>query len=154
MFILGTTENNSNTQQAPILLIQFDETFYHETSSSFFSDKQRVVPITMVGAKLPYGSITRRQFPISLAYASTIHSAQGATCDYVVLGLSGTFERGLPYVGLSRVREFSHLALYDGRFTLADINNRTNNQIQTNMTKLMAEVRRLEHLDQHPPLFV
>ena len=150
-FIIGTTEDNSNQhRQFPILLVQFDETFYH-APQSFFSNRQRVVPITAKTINFREQGITRKQFPVSLAYASTIHSAQGATCDYVVLSLHGIFERGLAYVGLSRVREFRHLALLDGNFDLEDINNRASSEIQRNMANLLAEMHRLQQLDHNPP---
>ncbi|OFZ79412.1 MAG: hypothetical protein A2583_02900 [Bdellovibrionales bacterium RIFOXYD1_FULL_53_11] len=45
-----------------------------------------------------------RNFPVTLAYATTIHKSQGMTLDKAVIDLSGLWEPGQAYVGLSRVR--------------------------------------------------
>jgi ATP-dependent exoDNAse (exonuclease V) alpha subunit len=44
-------------------------------------------------------------FPVSLAYATTIHKAQGTTLDRLMVDLSNLWEPGQAYVALSRVRE-------------------------------------------------
>lgn len=43
-------------------------------------------------------------FPISLAYALTIHKAQGATIERMAVALKGLWEAGQAYVAMSRVR--------------------------------------------------
>ena len=49
--------------------------------------------------------ITRKQFPIRLAYGITIHKSQASTLDRVVIDLRhGIFDHGQLYVALSRVR--------------------------------------------------
>jgi len=50
-----------------------------------------------------------RNFPLTLAWASTIHKAQGATIDNVCVDLRGVWENGQSYVGLSRVRSVEGL---------------------------------------------
>lgn len=48
-------------------------------------------------------------FPISLAYASTIHKAQGATLDRLWVDLKQLWEPGQAYVALSRISQGSDL---------------------------------------------
>jgi ATP-dependent DNA helicase PIF1 len=43
-------------------------------------------------------------YPVTLAYASTIHKAQGTTLDRMMVDLRGLWEPGHAYVALSRVR--------------------------------------------------
>jgi hypothetical protein len=54
-------------------------------------------------------------FPINLAYASTIHKSQGATFDSALLDLKGLWEPGQAYVALSRLSSGSglHVAGWD-----------------------------------------
>lgn len=52
-----------------------------------------------------------RNFPLTLAWACTIHKAQGATIDNVCVDLRGVWEHGQSYVALSRVRHVDGLKL-------------------------------------------
>jgi ATP-dependent DNA helicase PIF1 len=53
----------------------------------------------------------RYQFPLMLAWATTIHKAQGAQLDCVTIDPSGIFAPGMFYVALSRVTNLSGLSL-------------------------------------------
>jgi len=61
-------------------------------------------------------------FPVNLAYAVTIHKAQGATLDRVVVSLKNLWEPGQAYVALSRVRSSADLMVdgWDGRSIFSD----------------------------------
>lgn len=50
-------------------------------------------------------------FPLNLAWACTIHKAQGATLDRVHANLRGVWEHGQSYVALSRVRAMADLTI-------------------------------------------
>ena len=49
------------------------------------------------------------QFPVNLAYATTIHKSQGATLDELWCDLGALWEPGHAYVALSRLRDPSGL---------------------------------------------
>jgi len=58
--------------------------------------------------------VKREQIPLRLAYALTIHKAQGASLDSALVDIGrATFEYGQAYVALSRVRSLSALYVYD-----------------------------------------
>ena len=61
-------------------------------------------------------SVYRKQFPLVLAYAVTIHNSQGLSLDCAILDMSdNVFSPGMAYVALSRVRTLSgvHLIEFD-----------------------------------------
>lgn len=58
-------------------------------------------------------------FPVSLAWATTIHKAQGASLDCMIVDLSALWEPGQAYVALSRVR--STQGLFIERWNAASI---------------------------------
>ncbi|MDB5036597.1 MAG: helicase-like protein [Bacteriovoracaceae bacterium] len=63
-----------------------------------------------------------KNFPLNLAYASTIHKIQGATLDKVHIDLLGLWEPGQAYVALSRARRGDDVTIsrWSERSILAD----------------------------------
>ena len=58
--------------------------------------------------------LERQQIPLRLAYAITIHKAQGATLDCALIDIGdNTFEFGQAYVALSRVKSLECLYIWD-----------------------------------------
>lgn len=71
-------------------------------------------PVLEVSKKFTLGRhkschVTRRQFPLRMACAKTIHKAQGSTVKQIVLDLGSRKQEHMHYVGLSRVRKLQDL---------------------------------------------
>lgn len=69
---------------------------------------------------VPAASATN--FPISLAWASTIHKSQGSTLDRMMVNLSNLWEPGQAYVALSRLTQGADLTIekWDARSIRVD----------------------------------
>jgi len=72
------------------------------------------IPITPVTSAFKKGNknFTRRQFPLQLSYAISIHRSQGLTLDRAVVDIGDTeFSLGLAYVAISRLRTLEGILL-------------------------------------------
>ena len=110
----GASSNNDVTS----VLVKFDnEQVGVKTclSSQYRSCYPNAVPLSKIEvvflAKGKRGAeITRLQFPLTLAWATTIHKVQGLTLEAIVVDMKGTqFNPGQIYVALSRVKALSGL---------------------------------------------
>ncbi|KAG9395074.1 DNA helicase Pif1 like [Carpediemonas membranifera] len=75
-----------------------------------------------VGQPESRASAKRRQVPLALSWAMTIHKCQGSTLDMAEIDLGNAFEAGQAYVALSRVRAVEGLKLvrWDRRAVFAN----------------------------------
>ncbi|XP_046990890.1 ATP-dependent DNA helicase PIF1 isoform X2 [Schistocerca americana] len=80
----------------------------------FCSRKEYVVRPDRWVVKAAGGTIlTRKQLPLRLAWAFSIHKSQGLSLDCVEMSLSRVFEAGQAYVALSRAKNFDTLRVLD-----------------------------------------
>lgn len=75
------------------------------------------------------------QIPLRLAWAITVHKSQGMTLDRAEIDLSKTFEFGMGYVALSRVRSLRDIKLVG----INDLALKVNEEVITLDEKLLAE---------------
>ena len=74
----------------------------------------QVVPIKRHKWDTDLDGVSRTQYPLTLAYAVTIHKTQGSTLDCALIDVGErTFEYGQAYVALSRVKSLEALYIHD-----------------------------------------
>lgn len=80
----------------------------------FMNGKTHIIKEHMWSSDDTETAVKRKQIPLRLAYALTIHKAQGASLDSALIDVgSATFEYGQAYVALSRVRSLGALYIHD-----------------------------------------
>ena len=120
---MGTVTNvviHQTTGKMSVILVAFDsEHVGQETrhTSVYNSIHQNAVPIHQSQATFPVDKKasfqgTRTQFPLTLAWAVTVHKFQGLTLSEIVIDMTpakGKFRPGEAYVAFSRVRTLQKL---------------------------------------------
>ena len=113
-----------NANGKPVcVLVKFDNCDVGKkaiASSQWKSKYSDAVPIKRHEGKFEKNArkgaqITRHQFPLTLAWAVTIHKCQGLTLDEIVVSMKGAkkFGRGQAYVAFSRVKTLERLHITD-----------------------------------------
>lgn len=90
-----------------------------------------------------YKMYQRIQFPLRAAAAKTVHKAQGATVEQVVVDLSQTQVRRVPhihYVALSRVKKLENLYILNLNETSITLDERVTLEMQRLRTKAVLEL--------------
>ena len=83
--------------------------------------------------------VTRLQFPLTLAWATTIHKVQGLTLDKIVVDMSGgnRFNPGQAYVAFSRVKTLEGLYLHNFDKISIKCSDQVSNEMDRLNTKLI-----------------
>ena len=110
---IATNSDNKATH----ILVKFDnsDVGVRAKNTNHFRTYPDTVPLsrheTVFLARGKRGSeITRVQFPLTLAWATTIHKVQGLTLDEIVVDMKGgRFSPGKAYVAFSRVKKLEGL---------------------------------------------
>ena len=97
-------------------------------------------------AKRKRGSeITRLQFPLTLAWATTIHKVQGLTLDEIVVDMKGgRFNAGQAYVAFSRVKTLQGLHILNFSASAIKKSNDVHSEMIRLNTKLLPTVHKLQ----------
>ncbi|KAL3987658.1 hypothetical protein ACER0C_014773 [Sarotherodon galilaeus] len=100
-----------------------------------------MVYIERAEENLKQKGVVRRQFPVKLAFACTIHKVQGMTTTSAVVSLKSIFEPGMAYVAVSRVTSLNGLYLLNMEekkiFTNPEITAALENMRQANLDDIM-----------------
>lgn len=90
-----------------VILIQFDK-----CAGPFLVNQLFPLKPTVSNWKVQSVDCSRKQFPINLAYALTVHKAQGLTIEKATINIGNReAAAGLSYVAFSRVRRLQDLLL-------------------------------------------
>ena len=134
--VVHVVTNNDN--KVTTVLVKFDNDHVGLKaiqSSPYRATYTHAVPIAKYEVVFPTkgSEITRFQFPLTLAWATTIHKVQGLTLDKIVVDMKGgRFSPGQAYVAFSRVKTLQGLHILN--FNSKAI--KASSDVQNEMTRL------------------
>ena len=142
--VAGVITKDNNPNKITAVIVKFDHQrvgIIAQRNSPYKKEYPGCVPICQVEVTFVKSTtsntiqVTRRQFPLFLGWAVTIHKVQGMTLDAIVVDMTkgkGRFYAGQAYVAVSRVRSKEKLYIigYDkSQF-------KVNREIADEMTRL------------------
>ena len=99
-------ESITSSDSPDFIMVQFDHYSEPCINGNLFP-----VPMIIRSYEKNGRKFIRKQFPLKVAYAITIHKSQGLTLELIIIDLSDfKFAAGLTYVVLSRVKRLIDLA--------------------------------------------
>ena len=143
----GTVTGYTQTPKERIF-IRFDSSESGSKQKNTFDGGQVDTYIERCEDRLDkYKHMLRRQFPIKLAYACTIHKVQGMTTETAVVSLDNMFDSGMAYVALSRttslkglhIINFKENEIYCNTRITESINKMRKLELNTNRPLLLAQ---------------
>ncbi|XP_033967886.2 uncharacterized protein [Pseudochaenichthys georgianus] len=113
--VMNIVMNDSKTSDNTVF-VKFDSDkvgSHRRTRSPKSPAHISATPIHMEEERFGGKGQLRKQFPLKLAWACTVHKVQGLTVDQAVISLKGVFAPGQSYVALSCVSSLLGLTLQD-----------------------------------------
>ena len=148
----------SNNNIVTSVLVKFDNQqvgIKAIQTSQYRAEFPQAVPLgkheIIFRAKRKRGSeITRLQFPLTLAWATTIHKVQGLTLDEIVVDMKGgRFNAGQAYVAFSRVKTLQGLHILNFSASAIKKSDDVHNEMIRLNTKLLQTMPKLQCHDNH-----
>ena len=142
----------NNNGNVVCILVKFDNSKVGQrkiASSQFKHDYPNAVPVMRHEGKYEKAGkkgaqISRRQFPLTLAWAVTIHKCQGLTLDEIVINMKGCkrFGYGQAYVAFSRVKSLDSLHIVD----FDQVGIKTDKKVEKEMAEMRQHPRWTNHV--------
>ena len=131
-------EDSPNYIPVFVLVEMDDPTIGANTRATFkrvVPPQSKAVPLHQEEVRFSVGrykvaQVSRRQFPLTLSWACTIHKVQGQTLDKIVISCEGRYQPGQFYVAVSRVTKLSGLFFLNFNENCISCNNDVTKEIQ------------------------